>query len=367
MAKLVAEQVMEGHRLAKVFGAAAAAGYDLAEVLDILYSPRGHHLDEGEAAEVDEAYHGYDVLFELVECVGLDAAAEAASRSQDFAEVDVRAHYTSYRAQLRARTAIMDEVPVATTFGLVTDAAVSDTDRRWLLESMTRVYALEELAQITDQVREEDAATIGAMLRKQSALEALETMLPELAPDTVLVMLETYWNVPRQPGQADAALVRTYAALCRSEFRPLRHALGYAAGRGEPDWWLPLLREQGFKGAQAALHLLESGTGPLAIAQLLSEAGYADEDVLTALLENGIGTRTSLATLRDSGWRLDAMVKALAERGELLPEVRRHLLALGVPLSAQRQVLVGHWPTPVVDLVIESQLTPRLPGAGEPD
>lgn len=369
VAKLVAEEVMAGNPMARVFGAAESAGYDLADVLDVLAAPFDH-LAERQGAEVEEAaLYGTDVIYELVEHAGMDAAAEIASRSRAFAEVDVRSHYTSFKARLRAQAAIVDEDPLASTYGLIADGDVSHEDRRWLLERMARVYPVNEFGQIAGHVAQGDASIIGEVLRKhQSPLEALETLLGELAPETMLVVLERFWDVARQPGDSRTALVRAYAALSRAEFRPLNRPLSDAASRGEPDWWLPLLREHGLKGAQAALHLLESGTDRLTIATQLSDGGYADEDVLTALLENGIGTRTSLSTLRDSGWHLDEMVKTLADRGELAPEVRGHLEDLGVPRSAQRQVLLEHWPELVVDLVLDPPgATPALPRASDPD
>lgn len=367
IARLVAEEIMAGSSMTEVFGAAEAAGHDLAEVLDVLAAPFDH-LAERQGAEVEEAaLYGTDVIYELVEHAGVDAAAEIASRSSAFAEVDVRSHHASFKARLRAQAAIVDEDPLTTTYGLIADGGVSHEDRRWLLERMARVYQVEELGQIAGHVARGDAAIIGGVLRKhRSPLEALETLLGEWEPETVLLVLDRFWDVARPPGDPRTALVRTYAALSRTEFRPLNRPLSYAARHGEPSWWLPLLREHGLKGSHAALHLVESGTDRLTIARLLSDAGYADEDVLTALLENGIGTRPSLSTLRDGGWGLEAMVKTLAKKGVLLPEVRGHLEDLGVPRSAQRQVLLEHWPDSIVDLVLAEADPGKLLSKGKP-
>ncbi len=99
LGKLVAEQIMAGGPLASVFRAAQSAGHDLAEVLDVLAAPFDH-LPERQAAEVEEAVYGTDVIYELVEHAGMEMAVEVARRSLAFTDVDARSHHARFKARL---------------------------------------------------------------------------------------------------------------------------------------------------------------------------------------------------------------------------------------------------------------------------
>lgn len=365
LAELLAEEVLDGKPAPELFHAAAHAGHDLGEVLDVLADPFDH-LPAHVAAEVEEAgvYGWTDILYELVEHAGMERAIEIAGRSSSFLDVDVRAHHAGVVARLRAQAAIMDEEPLATAYSLVADDTVPESHRTWLLESLARVYPIEELSEIATIVAPAHASVIGKVLRHhQTPLAALEYLLSELPPGSIVDVLVSFWGVERpSSGDALTSLVGTYATLSREEFRPLNRPLRFAASKANPEWWLPILREQGLKGSHAALTLLESGADSLRVARLLTQGGYSDGDVLTALLENGVGTRRSLSTLRDSGWSIQTMVQSLTERGQLLPEIRSHLEELGVPRAAQREVLLPHWPQPILALVLEgSSVNARLP------
>lgn len=363
IAQLVGEKLTAGLGLAEVFSAAEAEGHDLADVLDVLAEPFAS-FEPQRAMEVETTLYGEDVIRVLAEHGGLDEAVQVVERSRVFRGVDVQAHYAGRNAVERAAGAITDEVDPREAYSLVVHSAVPRQDRDRLVERMAHVYPLAELSLIAQEASARDADIIGTELDDyMDALSALESLVDEgeLDTDAALATMQRFFAVPRPVGDSRTALLSIYVSLCREDHRSLGRPLRFAARTGEPEWWLPILREGDLKGSQAALCLLQSGADRWTIAKLLSDAGYRDDDVLTALLENGIGTRTSLATLREAGWRLAAMVDALATRGALVPQVRDHLEDLGVPRSAQRALLLEHWESAVVDLVLDTPSARTLP------
>lgn len=363
---LIAGRLLAGAGPDELFAECEAAGFDLAAVIDILTEPYDH-LPEGDAWEVEEVLEaGWawdDPLFQLVEYAGLAAAAEVAARTSHWADVDVEAHHRGVAAWRRAGAAMDDRLDVREVYHLIADEEVPEAGRCGLLDSLARVYPLEELAMLAPVITRGHAELVGDVLRRRlSPLEAFEALRGEVESSELFAALNRYWLVELAAnGSEEDAVLDTHARLLRQEFKPLASALRFARRQGERAWWMPILRRHGLKGSRAALDLLEDGLSPSEIAESLARAGYDDDEVLAALLENGIGSRPSLSMLRDSGWEIDRMVEALAHRSVLLPEVRRHLEDLGVGAAAQRVVLAKHWSEDLVDVVLDGQEPrPRL-------
>ncbi|NOY94741.1 MAG: hypothetical protein GXP55_26485 [Deltaproteobacteria bacterium] len=350
--QMIADWAQESAIYRDLFAACEAAGHNLTDACEMLTDPWDRVADEV-AAHVADLVNWNDLLYHLVEYAGPARAAEVAATVPEWRDVDVVAHHRGVKAQRRADGAITDEVPIGEAYALVADEAIPARQLGWLLHRMARVYGLEELAALAEAISPAHATVVAGVLRAHmSPLSAFEELLHEVDADSLLRALEIYWDIPRSGGTERDALLATYARLTQQEFKPLARVLPFARARGEPAWWLPMLRENGLRASQAALVLLESGAPSLRIAELLAAARYSHEQVFGALLENGIGTRTSIAKLRESGWSADQMVRTFATRGVLLPEVRCSLEDLGVPASAQRPLLVKYWEESLVDLVL---------------
>lgn len=333
------------------------AGFDLAEVIDLLADPYDH-LDTDDAWMVEEAVYGSpgDLAYHLVEYAGARATTFA-TKSIALRDVDVMSRHAEVVASLAASQAIQDRRPLEVTLALIANAPSREEEN--MLGRIAAVYPLAALAESADAMTREQASLVGRALRQRTTpLHAYETLLGKVEPSCLLRALALFYEVQTTPAPEADAMLSAYAHVVRAEGKPLHAALEYAAKHGSPDWWLPILRAEGLRASEACLRLMETNMPAPQVAAKLSAAGYADGQVLNALLANGVGSHGSLSALQESGWNIEQMVRALAQRDVLLPEVRRHLHELGVPTTLQRSLLTHEWDADVIDLV--------LPGASKP-
>lgn len=370
LARFIADRIDDAPNARALLEACETEGFTLDAACHVLTDPWEHFVAR-DAAEVEEnlRWHWGDLLLVLVESFGLGRAGEIAAATDVWRDVDVAAYHAGHLACLAAEAAITDEVPIRKAFELATDTKVPPARKAGLLDRLARVYPAAEVAGLADAVSPRQAATLGGVLQRQlSPLAAFDELLGAVEPEVVLLALERFWDVRVDEGATEDVLLATYARLAREELQPLDAIRRFAIARGEPTWWVPILRGEGLKASHAALWLLEAGTSTLGVAELLGRGGYADPEVLAALLENGVGTRASLAILRESGWSAATMVESLAARGMLLPEIRARLEDLGVPREAQRPLLRRCGEASMIDLVLEPLgATKALPRGGGDD
>lgn len=350
LAAFILERLPELATAREMFAACDAAGFDLAAVVDVLADPHDH-LPESDAwlVERSNASSLEYLAYFLVEVAGAKAGSVAA-RSLALRDVDVTALHAQCSASIQAGRALRERRPVEEICALISQSWVGD--QQWMLMRMGRAYPVETLASAVDTMAADHVHIVGASLRERmTALEAFEALLGEVDAACLLRALAIFWEVEVPSGSDEDARLATYARVARAENKPLHAALAYAQEQGPPEWWLPILRAEGLRPSEAALHLVESDTSGMQIAVMLAAAGYTDDEVLGALLANGLGSRTSLSALRSSGWSLPQMVRTLAAREVLLPEVRRHLHELGVPTEMQRVLLTAEWDESLVDLI----------------
>lgn len=353
LARFIRDTLMSGPSVPEFFAATETAGFDVASALDLLARPFDHFRDE-DAQELEELL--YDPIYELAEHYGVQRASEIASRTTCWSDIDVSRHHAGIRSWLRLEDAITSAAPLADVYALIKAPEISDERRSWVSHRIARAYPLAELARLAPHMAEAHSQVTGERLRQDlSPLTAFEQLQGAVDDAVLLRAIERFWGIRPEFASDDlnAMVVRYVAQLCRLEFRPLNLVLRFAAQRGEADSWLPILRECGLKGAQAALYLLETGWKVPAIAERLTRAGYDDEAAMTALLENGVGTRRSLALLRDEGWSVEQLVETLHHRGLLAPEIRDHLDELGVPRAAHAALLLSVCDAAVVNRVLD--------------
>lgn len=362
LAPFIADHLEAGADVCALLVACEAGGFSLAETCELLADP-WEHFEASIAADLETLVGWGDdaLLLALVGAFGFARAGGIASATKLWRDTDVAARLAEIQAWRAVEAAITDEVPVTEAFARATDSRLSS---RWAAQALARlahVYLPEELASLAPVASPEEAAVIGRVLRTHlSPLTALEVLLDEVEPAEALLALQRFWAVELGAGAATDVVLSTYARLARAEHRPLDAVRRFAEERGDPNWWLPILRREALKASHAALWLLEAGVSGLHTAALLAAGGYTNAEVLTAFLENGLGTRPSLNLLRDFGWSASTMVEALTARGMLLPEIRGQLEGLGVPPGAQRSLLTACWDEEVVDLVLSR---PQLPTA----
>lgn len=331
-----------------------AAGVEPHEAMDIIAE---HASVPDDYDDLEETRWGTDWIAALVAVYGIEEASRIAARTVHFADIDLAAHY----AAVRARAAIIDEVPVSRAYALIAAPEIPDDERSWLFDRMAYVYPLEELAYLDDLPASHTAELARALTKRTSPLDAFDELLDQIEDERVLSTLGQFWQVDVMP-DSPAPIIELAARLCVDACRPMTSVIPLAERRGEPSVWLPILRAHGLKGSLVMLRMLERGEAPLLVAQVLADAGYPDDEVLAALLENGVGSSASLELLRAHGWSAERMVASLAHRGALLPEVRDQLVELGVPVSAQRALLREHWEPAVVELVLGAERpAPPLP------
>lgn len=334
-----------------------AAGVEPHEAMDIIAE---HASVPDDYDDLEETRWGTDWIAALVAVHGLEEASRITARSVHWADIDVAAHC----ATVRARSAIIDEVPVSHACALIAAPEIPDDERSWLFERMVYVYPLEELAYLDELPASHAAELARALTRRTSPLDAFNELLDQVEDERVLSTLGQYWQLDVAP-DSPAPIVELAARLCADAFRPVMSVIPLAESRGEPSVWLPILRTHGLKGSLAMLHMLERGQSPLLVAEVLADAGYGDDEVLAALLENGVGPSASLDLLRAHGWSAERTVAGLARRGALLPDVRDQLVELGVPVSAQRALLLQHWEPAVVELVLDAERPARRLPSGD--
>lgn len=261
-------------------------------------------------------------------------------------------------AEHQARVAAMDAIACGSGAAeLIRSPALTEGHQRSLLERFAHHGALTDLALFVPTSESERNIVSRALRRRLD--DALGTMhaLADAGIDrrAILAMLARYWDAPTS-NEDDPALawLDVHVQLLAAASRPIRAALASIDEDLPVERWLKLLWRHGLGATAAALHLHERvpPTPAADIARQLHAAGYGDDEVLRALLENGLSSASTLRLLGDHGWSVDRLVKSMLARETLLPEVRDHLLGLGLTHPAIVDVLVRHVPADLVALVV---------------
>lgn len=201
----------------------------------------------------------------------------------------------------------------------------------------------EEMVLLDELDPEDVLALTRALHRKYEAYEVLRALLDAgHALPRIAAPIAAFWPEHRAPDDDDvSSTLSMLANVLAAAGRPVSEMLDFVEDATIEAALLRPLRLRGLRSSTAALALHERRRlGAIDVALVLADSGYEDEAILAALRTNGIGTLGSILALHRAGWSVERMADSLFAIDASLPEIRDHLLDVGVPRN-QLEGLLG--------------------------